>query len=440
MIFSKKFWIDCISATAFIFILMWGIYSFLQLPLFDAFNPISVALTDFEMTDIAFSQIRDPKDVKAHEDIVIVNLSAPYIIDRKAFAEQVRIINKYEPKVVGIDSFYPGPKPDTLGDLLLSSVLDEVKNLVMVTKLVYNDSTKTYDSIFKSWPAFRHNAYEGFANLDTDAGKQEDFKACRQFPPSMMVNGQREVAFGVKIAELFDAEKAKNFLDRHKEWEIINYRGNIYDPFGAGSDGGSDYGSKFSFLDWDDVLEENFVPEMIKDKIVIFGFTGENILDTSWDDKFFTPLNRQYAGKTNPDMYGVVIHANIVSMILKDDPIDSLSTLSDIIIGIILCFLNVVVFSIIYHRLPNWYDGLTKLIQLAEVIVLVFIIILIFANFSFSLNLTIGLAAIALAGDALEVYYGVVDNLQSRIKTKFKGLLRKTGQKNAEPSDSNSFD
>jgi len=429
MIFSKKFWIDCISATAFIFLLMWGIYTFLQLPLFDAFNPISVALTDFEMTDIAFSQMRGRDDVPSDSNIVIVNISAPYIIDRRAFAQQVKVINKYEPKVIGIDSFYDIPKPDTLGDLLLADALSEVKNLVMVTSLIYNESNDTYDSLRRSWEPFRANAHEGFANLDTDADIQQDFKACRSFPPTKVVNGEKEVAFSVKIAELFNPDAAKRFLNRDNEWETINYSGNIVDLHNA-----STFSGKFTFLDWDTALEENFEPSLIKDKIVLFGFAGENMFDTSWDDKFFTPLNKHYAGKTNPDMYGVVVHANIISMILQGAPIDSLSIFWDIILGVLLCFLNVVLFSIIYHKLPKWYDGLTKLIQLAEVLVLVFIIILVFANHSFSLNLTIGLAAVALAGDSLEVYYGVVDNLLVRIKTWVGGLIGKSGQKNIEPS------
>ncbi|MEL7006443.1 MAG: CHASE2 domain-containing protein, partial [Bacteroidota bacterium] len=411
------------------FILMWGIYTFLQLPIFDAFNPISVALSDFEMTDIAFSKMRGRDDVPSDTNVVVVNISAPYIIKRSDFAQQVRIINKYDPKVIGVDSFYDVPKSDTLGDLLLADALSEVKNLVMVTSLIYNESNETYDSLRRSWEPFRANAHEGFANLDTDANVQQDFKACRQFPPTKMVNGEKQLAFSVKVAELFNPAAAKRFLDRNNEWETINYSGNIVDLHNA-----SDFSGKFTFLDWDTVLDENFEPSLIKDKIVLFGFAGENIFDTSWDDKFFTPLNRHYAGKTNPDMYGVVVHANIISMILQDAPIDSLSIFWDIVLGVLLCFLNVVLFSIIYHKLPKWYDGLTKLIQLAEVLVLVFIIILVFANSSFSLNLTIGLAAVALAGDSLEVYYGVVDNLIVRIRAWVLDFLGKASQENVESS------
>jgi CHASE2 domain-containing sensor protein len=408
-IIKRTFWTDCILGTAFIFGLMWAIFNISQFEIFDAFDPIGEALSDFESSDIAFSQIRDPEEVHANEDIVIVNISKPYLVNRARLAQMVNNINKYEPKVIGIDMFFEHPKPDTLGDLALAEAYSKVKNLVMVTKFQENLETATNTWEIISNPMFISNAHLGFANLNTEAAKQEDFKVCRSFPPSRVVDGEEAMAFAVQIANLVDPEKAQNFLKRNNEWETINYKGNIPDYHQA-----TRFGGKFAFLDWDDALEENFDPMMIKDKIIIFGETGENFFDTSWDDKFFTPLNNNYAGKTNPDMYGVVIHANIVGMILDEDPINEMPEWLDALLGIILCFVNIVVFSWVYRRLPRWYDGITKLIQLMELMVLFFIIIYLFAEYSFKVNLTFGLAAVALAGDGLEVFYGVVMNLFNR--------------------------
>ena len=52
-----------------------------------------------------------------------------------------------------------------------------------------------------------------------------------------------------------------------------------------------------------------------------------------------------------------------------------------------------------------------KLIQLTEILLLVFLMIMMFYWFDFKLNLTWTIGAVALAGDSLEVYYGVVKNL-----------------------------
>jgi CHASE2 domain-containing sensor protein len=405
-LFKRSFWTDCIFGTLFIFGLMWAIFNVSQLAIFDAFDPIGEALSDFESSDIAFSQIRDPNDVHANEDIVIVNISKPYLVNRARLAQMINIINQHNPKVIGIDMFFWSLSSDTLGDLALAEAYSKVKNLVMVTKFQEDIETEENTWEIISHPSFISNATLGFANLNTEAAKQDDFKVCRSFPPKRVVEGEEAIAFAVQIANQVDPEKTKRFLERDNEWETINYKGNIIDVHKA-----TDFGGKFGFLDWDDVMEENFEPDMIKDKIIIFGETGENMFDTSWDDKFFTPLNRSYAGKTNPDMYGVVIHANIVGMILDEDPINELGEFWDALIGILICFANVVAFSWVYRKLPRWYDGITKLIQLVELMVLFFIIIYLFAEFSFKVNLTFGLAAVALAGDGLEVFYGVVMNL-----------------------------
>ena len=159
------------------------------------------------------------------------------------------------------------------------------------------------------------------------------------------------------------------------------------------------------------LAEQN--PE-VKDKIVLFGFLGSTLDDTrTFEDKYFTPLNVKYAGRANPDMYGVVVHANIISMILNRDYIDSMTEFSAWLFAIIVCMLNVMIFQIVYRRLPRWYDGITKLLQLLEAFILLAVIVLGFHIFSIKLNLTYGIFAIVLAGDSLEVYNGVLKNLFS---------------------------
>ncbi|UII33200.1 CHASE2 domain-containing protein [Fulvivirga ulvae] len=421
---GRKFWIDCILGTIFIFGIMWVIFNVSQFQIFDAFDPVGEALDDMEMTDVAFSQLRE--DPVPDTNIVIINIG---MLSRAEIARQLQIINQYKPAVVGFDSFFNFRSADTLGDLALSNAFSEVENLVMVTKLLQSDSLKVlregddiYDSLEVSHDLFRKDAYQAFANLDTDAENQEDYKTCRAFPTRRIVNGKEHVAFAVQVAELYDPVKVKELKQRNKPTEIINYRGNLVDFFGR-----TGYPNMFYALDVDDVFSENFVPEMIKGKIVLFGFMGENFFDTSWDDKFFTPLNKNYAGKANPDMYGVVVHANIVSMILKEDYVDELTDKEGIgiIVAILICFLNVALFSYVYFKVPDWYDGITKLVQLAEIMLIIFLMVIVFSEYSFKLNLVITLAAIALAGDGLEVFYGVVKNLFNKESRKQLFTIRR---------------
>ena len=97
----KKFWLNCLLATATVFVLMWALSKLTKLEMFNAFDPIGQALSDFELTDYAFSRMRDIP--KVDERIILVNIGS---ISRAAIAEQIRIISKYKPKVIGIDSFF----------------------------------------------------------------------------------------------------------------------------------------------------------------------------------------------------------------------------------------------------------------------------------------------------------------------------------------------
>ncbi len=410
---SKALWIDSIFATIFVFALMWGFSKVFNSNLFDEFDSIGKALSDMEITDMAFSRFREP--LPPDENIVLVNIGDK---TRGEIGMMVNIINQYNPKVVAFDTFFAKRSEDTLQDEILSMALANIENLVLVTQLLQTDSLSKkaygndllFDSLKITHPFIKGNkAHEGFANLSTDAEFQDDFKTCREFPPSRLVRGDSLHAFAVKISEIYNPEATNKLLERSNDWELINYRGNFLNPFDQ-----NEFSTRFYTLDWDNVFNEDFEKEVIEGKIVLFGYLGDNILDTSWDDKFFSPLNKNYAGKANPDMYGLVIHANIVSMILNGDYIDSLSEFLKIFLAILLCYINIVLFSYIFHNLGAWYDGISKIIQLVEIMVITFIVIEVFAVASFKMELDLGIFAIALAGDALEIYYGVIKNLFSK--------------------------
>lgn len=371
---------------------------------FDIFDPVGDALGDFDITDIVFSQFREAPI--ADENILLVNIGN---LDRAGIAGLIEIINQHDPAVIGIDSFFSFPKEDTLGDLMLHDALSKVENLVLVTKLHMNPETEVVDSIERSWEFFDQFSSPAFATLDVEAKEQAELKQCRQFWPEWTVNGERKIAFGVKLASYLDSAAAADFLARPYESELINFKGNVMD-FGA-----TKFGTAFFALDWMDVYGENFFPDLITDKIVMFCFLGNELGDRkSLEDKFITPLNAQYAGRTLPDMYGGVIHANIISSILNRDYVNYMNPTTGAIIGVFLCLINVMLFTLIYKKIPRWYDGITKIIQLMELGAIYFIMIQVFNLYNFKLDLALGMIAVALAGDSLEVYHGVVKNIFSR--------------------------
>jgi CHASE2 domain-containing sensor protein len=417
----RKFWIDCVLATVLVFLSIWGLFGITQLQVFNAFDPIGQALSDVELTDYVFSTLREDPDVD--QNIVIVNIGN---LSRRQIAEQIQIISKYGPKVIGIDGFFDCSKGlrdtiscpqlrDTFGNLMLSNAIQEAGNVVLVTKVLQADTLlppDVYDSLRRSDSLFTaHAIREGYANLDTDAAFQDDVKTCRLFNPKLDIKGKPHYAFAVEIAMAYDPTRTQEFLQRNNYSEVINYRGNVYDIFGS-----TNYPQMFYTLDVEDIATENFVPDMIKDKIVIFGFLGEYLGDPSWDDKFYTPLNKKLAGKANPDMFGAVVHANIVSMILNKDYVAQMAEWQEVVMAVILCLLNVALFSLINTNLPLWYDGITKLLQLIQLILYSVLMVMIFAWYSFKFNVTLTLAAVALVGDVYEVYMSLFKNLYYKIK------------------------
>ena len=142
----RKFWIDCVLATALVFLMMLGIQKITQLNVFNAFDSIGQALSDIELTDYVFSGLRD--DPSVDQNIVIVNIGR---LSRREIGQQIQIISKYKPKVIGLDSFFdcstglrdtvncPQLK-DELGNLILSNAIKEAGNVVLVTKVLQADS------------------------------------------------------------------------------------------------------------------------------------------------------------------------------------------------------------------------------------------------------------------------------------------------------------
>jgi CHASE2 domain-containing sensor protein len=448
----KNFWVNCVLATIFVFVALWGITKVSDLKLFNAFDPIAQALSDFELTDYAFSNLRPQPLVD--ERIVLVNIGN---LTRPQIAEQIRIISQHKPRVIGVDSFFDcegGLRDtincpqllDTLGNLILADAIHEAGNVVLVSKLlqskalqhksdtVFMDDSEAYDSAEYSDPMFMEQAVAGYASLPTNANYQEDVKICRSFFPKYKIQGRDEYAFGVRMAMLFDSAKTAKFLSRNKFEEIVNYRGNveiqdIRDQSVHDKDlSTTKYPVMFYALDVDQPFTGDFDPKMIEGKIVIFGFLGEYFGDPSWDDKFFTPLNKKVSGRANPDMFGPVVHANIVAMVLNEDYINELSEWQKYLIAVIICFLNVVIFYGIHRRLPLWFDSLSLLLQVLQIVLLMGFTIWLFSESSFKLDLTMTLGTIAAVGPCFEFFFNVLRPGMARVWYRYRHRFTKKGE------------
>lgn len=427
-----KFWLRCVYVTAFVFFMMWVVSLISSMNLFSAFDPISQALSDFEMTDYAFSNLRPNPDPE--QRIVLVNIGH---ISRREIAQQINIIRQYNPKVIGIDGFFNcegGLQDtlncpqllDTLGNLMLTDAIKEAGNVVLVTKLLQKTATANnpeaidfYDSIeYSDASPYAHNA---FANFPTNADYQEDVKQCRSFIPRYKVNGKYENAFAVELARLYDSTKTQKLFERGNDEEIVNYRGNVelidlkMKSLQSKDIGTTNFRIMFYALDIQQVMNGDFDPSLFKDKIVIMGYLGNYFGDPAWEDKYFTPLNKKVAGRANPDMFGVVVHANIVSMILNEDYVGELSGWQQITIAILLGIFTVALFIIVDEKLPTWFDGMSVIIQVLQILLISGLVVFCFAKFTFKLELSLALGVSALVGPCYDLMKSFENEIQTRL-------------------------
>ena len=179
----------------------------------------------------------------------------------------------------------------------------------------------------------------------------------------------------------------------------------------------------FYVVDVEEMLRGEVLPEMFKDNIVMMGFLGDYLGDPSWDDKFYTPLNKKVAGRAHPDMFGLVLHANAVTMILNEDYVDELADWSKYAVAFLVGLLTVALFIVIDRKLPIWFDALSVLIQLVELLIIVSFIIFAFASWSLKLDLTIAIAVSAFVGPCYDIYKSFHNEINRRLTKRRSEVL-----------------
>lgn len=353
------------------------------------------------------------------DNIVIVNIGN---LARRDVARQISILSKYGPKVIGIDAYFNCEGPlrdslncpqllDTLGNIMLEKAIADAGNIILVSRLLQKTQSSLdiniidYDSMEYSDPAFIENAKSGYGNIITNAVSQVDVKESNSFVPSYRLNGKEEYAFATQIAMQYDSNKAKRFLSRSNEEENINFRFNLNQDFSRVINNNDEAEQPISALDVDDILNEQFSADLIKDKIVLMGFLGAFFGDANGlASMYFTPLNKKPYGRANPDMYGVMLYANIVAMILNEDYIDNQSTLNSLTVNFWICLLHISLLLMVRHYKPTYFDVYATIIIIAQIALISFLRRELFYLYSYRLFFDSSIASLAIAGLAINIY------------------------------------
>lgn len=229
---------------------------------------------------------------KAEAEIVLINVDT---LDREGIARELDAVNAFNPKAVAIDLQF-SEKMDQRKDVILLLALKHTPNLFMVSIIEdYGDGARSHYDQFTlgSLPVFLDNAQTGFANTMIE---ENELRTLNRFATHAYVAGKIEYQFGVRVAMAFDSLRTLRYVDQHPRMVDVDYR----------------HGERrFKIFNSTEVLSGKLSRQDIEGKVVMLGFLGPGL-----EDKFYTPLN---TNPDEPDMYGLVYLAHIVTQILESE-------------------------------------------------------------------------------------------------------------------------
>ena len=395
-----SFKMDSLIITVLIFIIIW-LFSIIPYKLI-FLDPLAKAVGDFELNDIVFSKLYPERNVDTN--IVLVNIGQ---LSRSQIADQLNIINSYGPKVIGLDVIF-AKSENSESDARVEEVFNSIENLVLVGILDnYSIKDDYYENYIIPNKRFSKNAIMGYANLPTKYGVTS--KTIRNFIPYSKVKNNIVSAFALRIVEAYNMDSYKTLLSRSNNIEVINYRGNI---------------DKFITLDTN-ILSQKYNLEFIKDKIVLMGFLGNSLNEKTFEDIYFTPLNDVYAGRSYPDMYGLTIHANIVSMIINENYIDIIPFWISAVLAFLVCLFNVYYIRIVKRKLTDYYGGIAKILIFLQTTIILILNVNIFLLLGYKMSFTLMLVGLLFIPSTVILYDNLLKHLSIKMFNSIKGRIIK---------------
>jgi len=391
---TLQFVLIALLIVVFAHALTWGVG---KISLLDS---LEHSVLDFDFSDIYYSGGYRPSPLDTN--IVLVNIGP---LGKSGIARQIEILSQYKPKVLGVDVFFTlaGDSAEVEG---LWNVLNNTPNIVLPSQLFYkDDSSDLPDSVILPKRAFQFSSQNtGYANLnipDNDRG----VGTVRSFESIVQIQGEHHYPFAATIARLFNEEKFEQYNRRKRREELINFTGHrmLFNVDKAND-------ATYFTVDYYDVLEENIHPDLIKDKIVLLGFMGNDLYENSPLEKFYSPMNERFAGRSLPDIYAVEVQANMISMILSGNYIDR-SDFLDRTLDMILLFLAIVIFKYLFDKNEENYSFISKIVAFGLINIMVIFPLLIYHFYLFKIDLRYGIFYLVFASDLFELLYPKVNRL-----------------------------
>ncbi len=373
---NTKLLIESFFATILVFIVL-GLFSVFPLDI-KFLNPIKILMHDFKYTDIYYSKFADHHDQPINSEIVMVNIGH---LDRGGIAAIMNSLQQANPAVIGVDVMFYNRK-DTLQDLFLREELS--KSNVVATNILH--AGEDPPTVLNSSDFFGDLNY-GYANLVAEDSLNSTI---RYIMPFFDEDGYWAESFSTRIIEMYDSSAFKDLANRGNKIETINY-----------------YGTYKQFVDYEgeQIIFGEFNPDDINGKIVLLGYMGNFVGDASdLEDFKYTPLNHEVLGKSIPDMHGLTIHANILTMYMNRQYIDIMPQAPSFLLDFIICYVHVVVFIFMFVRFHLWYHLVAKVVQFLTSVFVIYVMFYFYEMNHYKIDATFILITVLISVDVLYLY------------------------------------
>lgn len=357
--------------------------------------PIELAIRDLEYSDIVLSQLQAETPTRLDTSIVLVNVG---LASRSELALTIDRLRDAGAACIGVDVMFTSPV-DTLGASLLRDAVSRTQQIVMAE--VLSDRVDEEEDAGRPFRQRERGVLQGlpdsvFANVNLPAS--ETYKTVRYWDPSVQYAGVESPSLVKRMYEMMSNQLHPALLEEASLFVKYQRQRTWYT------------------LEWSECIIPDRDLSMVNGRAVLLGFLGRSLGDTmSLEDRFFTPQNKTYVGRAWPDMYGVEIHATVLSMLLHQDVVREPSQWVDALIAFVLTALIIAVNGRLSQRMISFGEATTRIVQVIILSIVFGVMALLLLDYSVLMPIDISVACTVFVLDIATVYDGLVTPLYRRI-------------------------
>jgi hypothetical protein len=179
-------------------------------------NPFKLALKDFDFNDLYYSKVKNPD--KFDQRVTIINIG---LLDREGLAALIDKTASYQPKVMGLDVLFNGPR-DEYKDSLIRETIARNKNLIIASRMEPSAKKGVESEYVSNYFTQSTGATEAFVNFF-----HEENTSIRYWNAFWEDHIGHEVkhykSFTAALIEKYDPEKFKYLEEKVHGKKYINY-------------------------------------------------------------------------------------------------------------------------------------------------------------------------------------------------------------------------